>query len=141
MKNSFLILTAIALIVFSCSKEAKDKSENCLSKPTLTGTWKWVRSDGGIANNIHETPASTGKNINIALNNDLRYFIYTNGILTSQGTYNFITQNCIHDNTNKKVIDFSSPNDRDMMIENMDHQTLNLSDNVFDGVRSLYLKE
>jgi hypothetical protein len=137
MKSSVLILLAIALTTFSCSKEEDDR-EGCFFGPNLTGTWKWMRSEGGLGGGI-KTPASTGKSVNIALNNDLRYFIYTNGILSSQGTYRFVVQNCIHDHTNKQVIDFS--NDPDMMIEKMDSQTLELSDNMYDGFRSSYVKE
>lgn len=107
----------------------------------MAGTWKWQSTLGGTANIVQETPATTGRNVNLALNSDLRYFIYTNGVLTSEGTYRIVTQNCIHDNTNKQVIDFSSPGDRDMMIEKMTSKQLELSDNTFDGALSSYTKQ
>jgi hypothetical protein len=140
MKTSLRFLPFLICItfLFSCEKQETDHNGN--DKLILNGTWKWVSTAGGIYYHV-ETPATTGKNINLALNSDSRYFIYTNGVLTSQGTFTLITQNCIHDHTNKKVIVFSSPGDRQMMIDKMDSHTLELFDNAYDGETSSYVKE
>ena len=124
----------------SCSKQDCNTSDT-LEKKGLPGTWKWVRTDGGIANHIHETPASTGKNIEWQMKPDFTYAVYTNGTVTSQGTYILETRNCIHDHTNKQVINFSSLNDRDMMIEKLDGTNLELSDDAHDGIGSLYTRK
>jgi len=126
----------ILIIIVSCSKPVGDNPSN----QQIIADWKWVRTDGGIANNIHDTPASTGKNVVLKITGDYRYAVYTNGILTSQGTYTLESQNCIHDHANKALINFSSPADQDMMIEKNDNSSLELSDNVYDGIISVFSK-
>jgi hypothetical protein len=123
-------------IFMSCSKQSGNTSEN----QNLTGTWKWIKTDGGIANQIHETPASTGNNIDLKLTENYQYYIYTNGSLSFQGSYTLVSKNCIHDHTNKNVINFSSPTVQDMVIEKVDNLTLELSDEAFDGMISKYSK-
>lgn len=135
----FLLIASTA----SCSKQdcrTSDPSDTP-EKKGLPGTWKWVRTDGGIANHIHETPASTGKNIELQIKPDFTYAVYTNGTVTSQGTYILDTRNCIHDHTSKQVINFSSLNDQDMMIEKLDGINLELSDEAYDGTGSLYTRK
>ena len=83
----------------------------------LAGTWQWVRTDGEIGYHLHETPVSTGKNIDLKIGFDNKYYIYTNGYLTSEGTYLLETRKCIHDHTDKSFINFSSPTDYDLMVE------------------------
>lgn len=129
-------ILSLLIIIAACSKENNNNTE-----PSLTGNWKWVRTDGGIANNIHETPASTGKNIELRFTNDNKYLIYINGTLASQGTYTLETQNCIHDHSDKKVINFSSPSEADMMLEKIDNTGLELSDNAYDGTGSVYTRQ
>jgi hypothetical protein len=131
---SAVCIFALVTTFTSCSK---NKSDN----KSLTGTWKWVRTDGGIAFHIHETPANTGKNIDLQFTDDNHYTIYTNGAITSQGTYSLETQNCIHDHSDKKVINFSSPLLSDMMIERIDNLSLDLSDNAYDGCGSSYTRQ
>ena len=133
-----LYLAAFCAVLLSCSKRS-DLSTIQNSGTTLEGTWKWARTDGGIGNHIHETPASTGKNIDLVLTND-HYSIYTNGSLTSQGVYTLESRNCIHDNTTKPVINFSSPEDADMMIETLNGLVMELSNDVYDGTKSIYSK-
>ena len=135
--NTAFYLLFLLLMVTSCSKQI----ESHLTDQPLTGTWKWIRTDGGIANHIHETPESTAKNIDLRFTEDKHYFIYTNGTLTSQGIFNLEIHNCIHDHTNKNVINFSVPTDRDMMIEKIDSPNLELSDDSYDGTASLYIRK
>ena len=107
---------------------------------SLAGTWKWQRTDGGIAFHIHETPASTGKNIELVLTADGKYRFLTNGSISSQGNYQLSTQKSIRDHEQKTFIDFSSISDRDMLVEKFDANELHLSDNAYDGVGSVYTR-
>jgi len=132
--SSVYLVSASVLLLLSCSKQ-KD------TDPGLAGNWEWVSTNGGIANHIHETPASTGKNVQLNITADNKYSVYTNGALTSQGTLSFTGQACIHDHTNKKVIVFSNPADQAMMIERIDNSFLELSDNAYDGVGSVYKRK
>lgn len=133
--NYFMAAFAgVAILMSSCSKD-NDVSDK------LVGTWQWVRTDGGLAYHIHHTPASTGKFIDLKIARGNRYYIYTNGILTSQGTFTISTQNCIHDHEDKAFLDFSGNTERDMMIEDVTDNELHLSDNAHDGIGSLYTRK
>lgn len=120
-------------ILVSCS----DDDDNSNDK-NLIGTWSWIFSSGGIGGTVY-SPATTGKNIDLEITSDNKYFYYTNGILSSQGTYTLETQNCIHDHTNKKVLIFS--NNESMMIEKIDNSNLFLSDDNFDGFSNSYIRK
>ncbi len=132
MKLYKLIFVFAFLPFLSCSKENTGEK----TPADLAGSWTWVRTDGGIGNNIHDTPASTGKNIELVLSSDSKYSFYTNGILTSQGSFSLPAHNCIHDNNSKKVLDFSSPAATDLMIESNNGVTLIVSDEYLDGTIS-----
>lgn len=129
--------TAIIMIVLfaGCAKEA----DKFTSKKSLVGTWEWEGTSGGTAFHIHATPASTGKNVDLKITSGGEYFVYTNGALTSKGTYILETQKCIHDNTNKTWINFSS--DYDFMVERLDENTLQVSDEGHDGMGSGYKRK
>jgi hypothetical protein len=137
MKIIFYLLIVLVLFISSCIKQA-----NKISNDTgLAGTWQWVSSDGGISNNIHNTPSSTGKNIDLIITSDNKYFLYTNSILTSQGTYVLEIRSCIHDHKDKTLINFSSAFEQDMMVEKLDKDHLELSDEVYDGTGSSYKRK
>jgi len=138
MKNRFrCLLTTISIIMLitGCSKQ-KDKSS---IQEKLAGTWQWVRTDGGIAAHIHRTPANTGKNIDLKITADGSYAIFTNDILTSEGTYTLETRKCIHDHANKTYIRFSS--DPGFMVEYLDVERLEVSDEAYDGLGSKYRRK
>lgn len=130
-----LAILTLLVIFTDCSKETGEKPTDL----ALKGTWIWVRTDGGLANHIHQTPANTGMSMELKFDAGNRYFIYTNGALISEGSYLLQERNCIHDHTDKTYIDFS--NDPGMLVEKLDHQTLELSDNAYDGIGSLYQRK
>jgi hypothetical protein len=130
----FLGLLSTCLLATSCSKQKEN-----MANESLAGEWEWVKTDGGIANHIHETPASTGKKVELRLRADNQYSITTNGVVTSQGTYTLIRRTCIHDHLDKTVIDFST--DQDLMVEEISKSTLALSDEAYDGLGSLYSRK
>lgn len=132
-KISLALATILTLFIYSCSKPVKNESG-----PDLSGSWQWVNTMGGIANQVNETPASTGKNVQLTITADNQYTILTNGVVTSQGTISFTVQNCIRHHTGKRVIVFSDPSVQQLMIESLDPVSLRLTDNAYDGVISLY---
>jgi hypothetical protein len=137
LKTLLYTLTIAAFFVTGCSRQ----TGQTLDGNGLVGTWQWVRSDGGFGYHIHDTPASTGKNIELKFLDNSRYAIYTNGAITSQGTYTLENKQCIHDHKAKTFINFSSASDADMMIEKMEGGTLELSDEHFDGIGSIYQRK
>lgn len=131
--KSCLFFALMVSFLSSCTKQHENKNE-------LAGTWQWERTDGGIANNLHQTPASTGKTIQLRLNADFTYSVHTNGSLTSKGTYILEEKKCIHDSKTKAFINFSSLSDMDLMVESLHNRQLLLSDEALDGVISQYVK-
>jgi len=132
--NRFMILGLILLVLISCAKSPFAKNGDALK-----GTWIWVRTDGGFGNQIHDTPASTGKKIRWVFSSANMYKIYINDTLYSGGTYKLLQKECIHDHTMKKFIDFSTPTDQDMMIESQSGKTIILSDESYDGLESEFV--
>ncbi len=124
------------LFLITISVSCSDNDDN--SDKNLIGTWSWVSSSGGIAGTT-ATPASTGKNIDLKFTSDGKYFYYTNGIISSEGTYKFSTLKSIVDGTIKKSIIFSAGGE--MIIDKIDNTNLYLSDNYFDGFGSYYIKK
>lgn len=131
--RTLLLVFTLALGAVSCTKEKPEAPE-----AELTGVWQWVRSDGGIGNNIHYTPATTGKQVTLKLTADRQYFFYSHGVLTSQGTYTLETGTCIHDGKQKTRLNFSGCPDQ--MIHLLDDKTLQLSDEAHDGIGSEYTR-
>ena len=78
-----LLAIAIAGVSLGCAKQnaLMAASEN------LSGKWTWVSTDGGIANNIHNTPASTGNTMQLEFKAGNTYTFYLNGAVESKGTY------------------------------------------------------
>ena len=130
----FLITILVTGFITGCTK----KVEKSTNEASFIGTWEWVRTDGGFAFHIHETPVTIGKNIDLKITADGKYFIYTNSVLTSEGTYVLETRKCIHDYTDKTFI--NSP-DFNFMVEHVDKENMEVSDENDDGVGSLYKRK
>jgi hypothetical protein len=127
-------LLFLITIITSCS----DQNTNTGVEKNLIGTWSWVSSSGGIAGTTN-SPASTGKNIDLKFTSDNKYFYYTNGVISSQGTYKLSTEKSIVDGTNKSSIVFSADGER--VIDKIDNTNLYLSDNYYDGFSSSYIRK
>jgi hypothetical protein len=139
MKALLTICFSFLLMSLSCHKESVSDCATHPGEQALTGTWKWVRTDGGFGNTIHDTPASTGKTIELTLQTNGHYSFTTNGTVTSSGTYQLLSKKCIHNNEMKTYIDFSA--DTDLVVENpVTGNELFLSDDVYDGVGMQYKK-
>lgn len=135
------ILIFVVVLAAACSKHTDTETgsgNNQGGDTKLVGTWRWVRTDGGIGDNIHETPLSTGNQMALTFTAGGTYLIYTNGVKTSEGTYTLQAKTCIHDLTDKMYINFSA--DQDLMVEKIDNKNLWLSDEFYDGLGSLYKK-
>lgn len=127
-------LLFLITIITSCSVQ----NTNISADKNLIGTWSWISSSGGIAGTT-VTPATTGKTIDLKITSDNKYFYYTNGVLSSQGTYNLEIKKSLLSQTNKNAIIFS--NDGSMIIEKIDNSNLLLSDDNYDGFGSAYIRK
>ena len=119
----------MALGLFACTKETNDGQ-------AFLGTWQWVSTDGGIANQIHDTPATTGRNVELQLLSNGTYVFKTGVSVTSSGTYRVEKRKCIHDQEQKTFLQFSD--DPGLMVESIDDESMQLSDEAFDGLVSQY---
>lgn len=138
MKKISVLLFSVCMagLFSSCSK----KDDIPVNDTSLAGTWRWTNTDGGIAAHIHDTPASTGKEVNLVLSNNNQYAFYTNGVLSSSGTFTILDRQCPHTGSSKQYIDFSDPADTDMTIETVVTSTLFLSDDFMDGTTSRFIR-
>lgn len=134
MKWQYYLALVILLSIASCSKEGTPTSSD------LAGTWQWVRTDGGFAFNIHDTPASTGKQIELVLTREKEYAFYTNGQLTDKGTYTLRMEQSIHLQQKRRVIEFANSGEM-MVYDSIVIDSLSLVDNFPDGVGSQYVKK
>jgi len=125
---------AALLLLAACSKDNDESSQ-------LEGTWEWLGTAGGLANHIHDTPASTGKNIDLRLTRDKKYFVYTNGVITSQGSFQLGKEVCIHNGSEKTVLLFSPGFTHEKMIESLNAGRLELNSNSPDGTGSSYRRK
>ena len=105
----------------------------------VEGTWTWTRTQGGVGNHILQTPASEGKTVEIQFTAANTYVIKTNGVVSSQGSYELKTRNCIHTGGTKTLVDLSA--NEDIVIENFDASSLQFSDELHDGLQSFYQRK
>ncbi|WP_207492214.1 hypothetical protein [Aridibaculum aurantiacum] len=133
-KKSLAIVVFTAITAFySCTKKAETRNE-------LVGKWKWVKTEGGIAGHILETPETTGRNVQLQFHHSRHYELHTNGSLSAEGSYTLETKKCIHDHADKTFIRFSGSTPAPMMVEKTIADTLVLSDEAFDGMKSSYVR-
>jgi hypothetical protein len=132
---SFKSFSAIAFCSTMVVSACQTNSDQVNNSNGLTGTWQWIRTDGGMAaNHIHDTPASTGESLQLTLTEDGKFFRYVSGKLVSKGTYTLTKRDCIHSDQDKPFIQFVDSKERSLMVERMESQTLELSDEVYDGI-------
>ena len=124
-----LVFIIVLATLFSCTKQAE-------VQPAYIGTWNWIRTEGGVAAQVHDTPASSGRAMELQLLSNGTYVYKTNGEITSSGTFRVEKRKCIHDHTQKDFLLFSA--DQGMMIESLAGSQLKLSDEAYDGLWSLY---
>lgn len=132
-KLAFALFTTLCILT-SCAKNAALSSRDA----AILGSWTWSQTDGGIANNIHDTPGTTGKTIQWTFSNNLSYAIYENGILQTKGNYHITNEKSIYDGDEKPVINFDSGMRR--IILKVDGTTLEVGDNAYDGTTSLFTR-
>jgi len=135
MKN-FLLPVLLAIIIAGGSLGCDKQNALLAASENLSGKWNWESTDGGIAYNIHNTPASTGNTRQLEFKAENTYTFYLNGAVESKGTYQITREKSIADGTDKNVINFSA--DRKLMILSLTSNSLLVTDNNFDGTTSLY---
>ena len=89
--KKLIYLFLLTLGVISCNSE-----ENTIDNSDLIGQWNWTNTEGGISGDIHETPTTTGKVINLILLANNSYSIIENGNEIANGTYDLVMRKSIY---------------------------------------------
>lgn len=129
---AFLVLFSLTtLLSSSCSDD-----ENTSDLSSINGQWKWVKSTGGFGG--AETPASTGKIINLQIT-DAKVKLYENGNLISDKSYTIkVIPSVLGDGGDKKMWVFED--DWKQSYE-LSGNMLKLSDECNDCYILTYVKE
>lgn len=139
--KKLIYLFILTLGVMSCNSDDETEINNL----DLIGKWNWTSTDGGIAANIHETPETTGKIIHLNLMGNFEYSVTENGTEISSGIYELTMKKSIYSGEMERCIQF--PENQLYIgivtrgiIKNYETNKLNISDNNYDGIGSVFEK-
>jgi hypothetical protein len=127
---TLFVLFSLTILISSCSK-----SEDTSDLSSITGKWKWIESKGGITG-CTETPASTGKIINLQISNT-QVKKYENGVLIATHSYDIQSLPSIFGGK-KPILVYD--NEEKQSYELIGNQ-LNLNDECNDCYVNKYVKE
>ena len=136
-----IILVFIFFAFYSC--DTVDHFGN--TDDTIAGQWNWVRTDGGIAFHIHETPESTGKSVRLILTENNKFALIENNTEVLSGTYKLFLKNSIYSGDQEPFIELSEQDQIQAVVLNgivqiISADTLTISDNMYDGVGSTFTR-
>ena len=138
---TLILLLSVMQISWSCKKTESEK---------LIGTWRWVRSEGGICYHVL-TPQSTGqeKLIKILPNDTIEE--YVNGKLSGKAEYSVKTESggCYSDTFKALIVRYKYriTNPDSIVVIPVHYLILTLSDSlvlqedICDGYRHTYIRE
>ena len=138
MKQS-LILLFVVFALLSCEAENEDTIQNT----GIVGVWNWLRTDGGFAFHIHESPETTGKTIKLCLTEDKKFRILENDLEVASGTYSLSLMKSIYSGELADYITYEGDySDVNVVIagiiEVLDNNILTIADNCYDGIGSTF---
>lgn len=135
-----LISLWILIGLISCEKN----TDSSLINSGLIGTWEWIRTDGGIFFNIHESPSSTGNTYLLKIYVDHKIVIYENEIKVFSGVYKIEKKKSIYSGGMEDYLQIIGEYQIQCLvisgIVSVDNNTLSISDNCYDGVGSSYVR-
>ncbi|RPD91683.1 hypothetical protein EGM88_14500 [Aureibaculum marinum] len=136
-----IYLFVLTLGIISCNSDV----ETQISNSDLVGKWNWTNTDGGIGNNIHETPTTLGKTVHLTLMDNYHFSISENGNEISSGTYELTLKKSIYSGEMERFIQF--PENQQYLgivtrgiIKTYETNKLDISDNNHDGIGSGFIK-
>lgn len=130
MKRIFLTLIVIALLASCSSKENRPISTE------IFGTWKWVKSTGGVSGTT-ETPESTGNQVILEISEET-IKKYVNGVLESELSYFIVQGQSIWTPIVSNIIIYE--NDSRQSVE-LDGDNLTLYDECYDCFQNEYIRQ
>jgi hypothetical protein len=138
--NKMLLLSILLFTLYNCDKNDETKTVDT----GIVGKWNWVRTEGGLAFHIHDTPESTGKSIQLYLNDKKEYTTIVNQKIVSSGTYDISMQKSIYSGKSEAYIRLTPDNEAQNPavlrgnIKVTGNTTLTINDNCYDGCGSMF---
>lgn len=134
MRHKYLFLALILLAATGCKKESTATTTVTPVVFSFTGTWKWVKAEGGIAG-ITETPASTGHTLQYTFHADSSMIITTDTSTVST-TFSTSVLTSLGGHTNLITIGANEPKSYGYYSD-----TLVLTDLISDGFAYFFVKQ
>ena len=141
--KKIVIIFILTIGFISCTADGQTETTNS----DLTGKWNWVSTDGGIAANIHKTPASTGNTLQLSLMKNYTYTITQNGAVVTSGKYELVSKKSIYSGEMERFIQFTETEGEQSqnivingIIKIYETNHMSISDNNPDGVGSKFVK-
>jgi hypothetical protein len=135
MKLNSILILIFCLILGSCKKESTKLNPET---STLTGSWNWVYTSGGIAGMTY-TPESTGEIRRIEFGVDSIWKYYVNGVLNSASLYHLVKSKSLFSPDSVLLIKYDLYSiKQNYIIKTSD--TLILQDQCFDCYGHLYTR-
>lgn len=135
-KLSFILLTLVILSAHSCGMRDKDSRDGGCHDPEVNnlvvGTWKLQNIFCGTG-----TSEAATKSVILTIEANNNYSFVTDGVKTSQGTYNFSEKTSQVYGTTKQFLDFS--NDGSFILD-ASNDRLGLGQDVANGKNYSYVK-
>lgn len=132
----FSILIVSGLI--SCEKDNNSLQTNS----GLTGTWEWIRTDGGFAFHIHESPSTTGNTYLLKFTDESKIVICENEQEIFSGDYTIEKEKSIYSGEMEDYIRVAGEYQIQNIVINgiitIEQNSLSISDNCYDGIGSSY---
>jgi hypothetical protein len=140
--KKLLIIPFLLFLIFSCDKN--DVIDNL--DYNVIGEWNWIRTDGGMAFHIHETPGAIGKSMQIKLTNDYGFTLTENDNVILNCTYELSLEKSIYSGELEKFIRLSEHYQNKNIVLNgivavISNDTLTISDNTYDGIGSTFIRK
>ncbi|MDR7209408.1 hypothetical protein [Flavobacterium piscis] len=142
--KKIVIIFILAIGFISCSADG----QNEITNSDLTGKWNWVSTDGGIAANIHKTPASTGNTLQLSLMKNYTYSITQNGNEVTTGKYELVFKKSIYSGEMERFIQCTETENvqsKSIVINGIikvyETNNMSISDNNPDGIGSKFVKD
>lgn len=141
--KKIVIIFILAIGFISCTADGQTEITNS----DLTGKWNWVSTDGGIAANIHKTPASTGNTLQLSLMKNYAYTITPNGNAVESGKYELVLKKSIYSGKMERFIQCTDTEGEQSqsivttgIIKIYETNHMSISDNNYDGIGSKFVK-
>lgn len=141
--KKIVIIFILAIGFISCTADGQTEITNS----DLTGKWNWVSTDGGIAANIHKTPASTGNTLQLSLMKNYTYTVTQNGNVVENGKYELVLKKSIYSGEMERFIQCTDTDGEQSpsiltngIIKIYETNHMSISDNNPDGVGSKFVK-